>query len=209
MTRLVIIGAGGHGKVVADCAKSVDRYNQIVFLDNGYPEHSGFCGWEVVGHPDDYLNFQQGSEYFVAIGNNQARRQWQGTLQQNNCDIATLVHPSSQVGTDVSIGKGTLVLANCVINILTRIGEGCIVNTSASVDHDCQLGDFVHIAPGVRLAGTVTLHAGVFMGVASAAIPGVVIGKNTVVGAGATVVSDIPEAVTVVGTPAKVIKHNV
>ena len=147
MTRLVIIGAGGHGKVVADCAKSIDRYNQIVFLDNAYPEHNGFCGWEVVGHPDDYMNYQQDSEFFVAIGNNQARRQWQGTLQQNHCEIATLVHPSSQVGTDVSIGKGTLVLANSVINILTQIGEGCIVNTSASVDHDCQLGDFVHIAP--------------------------------------------------------------
>lgn len=208
MTKLVIIGAGGHGKAVADCAKAMDCYDDIVFLDGQYPEHGGFCGWKVVGSPDDFAQFNQNAEFFVAIGSNAGRQTWQQKLQQNGCEIATLIHPSSEIGTEVSIGQGSLVLANCVINILSTLGEGCIVNTSASIDHDCRLEDFVHIAPGVRLAGTVTLCSSVFMGVASAAIPGITIGKNTIVGAGATVVSNIAESVTVVGTPARVTKIN-
>lgn len=208
MKSLLILGAGGHGKVVADCAKATGKFAQIAFLDGQYPQHPGFCGWQVIGKLEEFLRFQKDFVFFVAIGNNDIRREWQRRLEKTGCEIATIIHPSSIIGTDVQIGKGSLVVANAVINILSRIGEGCIINTAASIDHDCTLGDFVHVAPGVRCAGTVTLGDNVFMGVASAAIPAVNIEARSIVGAGATVLCDLPANVTAVGTPAQIIKKN-
>ena len=206
---LIIIGAGGHGKVVADCARVTKQFDKIRFLDGKYPELLYVANWDIVGHQDDFANFDdEDTWYFVAIGSNEIRHNWQKKLLNNGHKIATLVHPNACVAEDVIIGQGTLILAGCVINILTEIGAGCIVNTGATVDHDCSIGEFSHIAPGVSLAGAVTLGVEVFIGVGSNVIQCISIDDKSTIGAGSTVIQNIPFGVTAVGTPAKVIKKH-
>lgn len=206
---LIIIGAGGHGKVAADCARATMQFESIQFLDAKYPELIDVASWRVVGHQDDYADFDnQNTWFFVAIGNNPTRHSWQQKLLKNGCKVATLIHPSACIAQDVVIGHGTLILAGSIINIQTEIGQGCIINTGATVDHDCDIGEFSHIAPGVNLAGAVRLGIGVFMGIGSTVIPCLTVGDKSTVGAGSTVLENIPDNVTAVGTPAKVIKHN-
>lgn len=203
MTRLVILGAGGHGKVAADCAQLTERYQEIVFVD-AKPDLKKVNHWAVVGQPDNIMALNnENTEFFVAIGHNATRKRCQLALKRDGATLAVLIHPDASLGQGVKVGEGTLVLAKTAINIDTRIGKGCIVNTGATIDHDCDIADFVHVAPGCHLAGDVTLGQQVFIGVGGSIIPGIEIGSETVVGAGATVVQDIPSNVTVVGTPAK------
>jgi sugar O-acyltransferase (sialic acid O-acetyltransferase NeuD family) len=207
--NIIIIGAGGHGKVVADCASVTKQFQNIQFLDGKYPDVTDVANWNVVGHQDEYAEFDnKNTWYFVAIGSNAIRHSWQQKLLDSGCKIATLVHPNACVAQDVVIGKGTLILAGSVINILSEIGEGCIINTGATVDHDCSIGKFSHIAPGVNLAGAVKLGVEVFIGIGSVVIPCITIGDKSNIGAGSTVLQNIPANVTAVGTPAKVIKKH-
>ena len=206
---LIIIGAGGHGKVVADCARVTGQFDSIRFLDGKYPEFLHVADWNIVGHQDDYADFNdKNTWYFVAIGSNSTRHKWQQKLLSNDHKIATLVHPNACVAQGVVIGEGTLILAGCVINILSEIGAGCIINTGATVDHDCSIGEFCHIAPGVSLAGAVNLGGEVFIGVGSNVIQCISIGDKSTIGAGSTVLHNMPVNVTAVGTPAKVIKQH-
>lgn len=205
--HLIIIGAGGHGKVTADCARATQQFDNIYFLDGEYPNFNKVADWDVVGVPSQFEDFaDEQTWFFVAIGHNPTRAMWQKKLLASGTKIATLIHPSTCIGSEVSIGQGSLVLAGAVVNILTDIGQGCIINTAASVDHDCQIGNYCHIAPGVNLAGAVNLGTEVFMGIGSTAVPCVTIGDKTIIGAGATVLGNIQAQVTAVGTPAKVIK---
>lgn len=207
MTKtLVIIGAGGHGKVVADCAEALMRYDAILFADTGYPEKTGLEHWDVVAHPD-VLNEVDGpgTEYFVAIGNNEVRARECLRLLSEDKSLATLIHPRATVSRYSELGEGSLVCAGAVVNPFSKLGLGSIVNTGASVDHDCILSDWTHVAPGSRLAGTVSLGNKVFVGAGAVVIPGISIGENTTVGAGAAVISNLPPNVTAVGVPAKVL----
>lgn len=206
---LIIIGAGGHGKVAADCASETERFERIQFLDGKYPDFQQVENWKVVGHQDNFASFDsENTWFFVAIGNNAIRHQKQQMLLKGGQKIATLIHPNACIAKDVNIGNGSLILAGAVVNIAVDIGAGCIINTGATVDHDCQLGQFSHIAPGVNLAGSVTLGCEVFIGIGSAVIPCLSIGDKSIVGAGSVVLTDLPEHVTAVGSPAKVIKRS-
>jgi sugar O-acyltransferase (sialic acid O-acetyltransferase NeuD family) len=207
--NLIIIGAGGHGKVVADCARATEQFDNIQFLDGKYPELLQVASWDIVGNQNDYAVFDNTNTwYFVAIGSNTTRHKWQQTLLVNGHKVATLVHPNACVAQDVVIGQGTLILAGCVINILSEIGEGCIINTGTTIDHDCSIGEFSHLAPGVSLAGAVKLGVEAFIGVGSNVIQCLSIGDKSTIGAGSTVLQNIPANVTAVGTPAKVIKQH-
>ncbi|GGK25234.1 acetyltransferase [Deinococcus malanensis] len=163
----------------------------------------------VLGHPVvgkiDQIHDDPHTRAIVAIGDNLVRRKIVSRFKR--VSWATLVHPSAWIDSTVRLGYGTVVLAGSVIQPDVRIGCHAIVNTCASVDHDCVLSDFVHAAPGVRLAGNVRLDEGVFAGVASTFVPGVRVGKWSILGAGATIVFDLPANVTAVGIPAKVIKE--
>ncbi|MCC2618333.1 acetyltransferase [Aestuariibacter halophilus] len=204
MTSLVIVGAGGHGKVVADCAQQTGRYDRIVFLDQGFPSHQRQGAWQVVGTPSAFANWQlPDTEFFVAIGNNAGRQQWHEMLKTGGASIATLVHPAATLSPYVTLGEGSLVMPGAVINADVSLGRGVIINTSASVDHDCNIGDFVHIAPGCHLAGNVQVGTLAFMGVGCSVIPGIKIGAQGVVGAGSTVIRDVNADCTVAGCPAK------
>ncbi len=188
MSRLIIIGRGGHGRVASEIAAV-----ECVFLDD--EQQSG-----VVGRIDDLDSIQrEGDEVFVAIGDNKTRFE----ISQNVSSLATLIHPTAVVSQSAIIGGGTIVCAGAIIQAGAEIGNGCIINTGATVDHDCKLGDCVHISPGAHLGGEVSVGCCTWIGINAAVIHGISIGERTMVGAGAAVVSDVASDVTVIGVPAR------
>ncbi len=202
MKSIAIIGASGHGKVVADIARK-QGYEQIVFLDDN--ESVKTCGnYPVVGNTDTV--FSMNIEAIVAIGNTNIRKKLLDKLYKNNVNIATLIHPNAIVAEDVVIGSGSVVMAGAVINSGTQIGKGCIINTCASVDHDCIISDYVHVSVGSHLAGTVEIGSSTWIGIGAIVSNNVSINSECIIGAGATVVKSIKEKGTYVGTPARQIK---
>lgn len=203
MNDLVIIGASGQGKVIADIAEK-QGYINILFLDDNPNTRS--CGkYKVVGGSNQACAYKN-ADFVVAIGNAQVRRRIQKNLTDAGLHIVSLIHPSAVVAPDVQIGEGTVVMAGAVINPSARIGQGCIINTCASVDHDCRIGDFVHISVNAHVAGTVTVGDNTWIGIGAAVSNNIEITADCMIGAGAVVVRDIQEAGTYVGVPAKKMK---
>ena len=201
--KLRIVGAGSHAKVVADCAEQLG-YTNIGMLDDIYPTTQTCEHWPVVGSLAQIAELNDDeTHWFVAIGNNAVRAKLQAQLLALGDTVTTLVHPSAVIGGNVSIGTGTLVLANAVVNAYSQIGQGCILNTACSVDHDGDIGDFVHLAPGVRLAGSVCVKQKTFIGIGSCVIQQITIGSEVTVGAGSTVIRDIQDMMRVVGSPTR------
>lgn len=193
--RLTIIGASGHGKVVAEIAR-LNGYDDIVFLDDN--TSLCFCGgYPVIGTTDKYPE----GDCFIAIGDGIIRER----LSKDR-KLISLIHPNAVVSNDVTIGKGTVIMPGVVINPGATIGNGCIINTSASVDHDCVIGDYVHIAVGTHLCGTVTVGNGTWIGAGSTIKNNVSICDKCIIGVGAVVVKDIKNAGVYVGIPAKKMK---
>jgi sugar O-acyltransferase (sialic acid O-acetyltransferase NeuD family) len=200
--KLIIIGASGHGKVVADIAINIGKWKSIAFLDDD--ESIKTCmGLDVIGKTNDAFTFTAEADFFVAIGNNAAREKMQHNLMEVGLNVVSLIHPCAVMGTDVHVGSGSVVMAGVVINSSSRIGEGCILNTGATIDHDNIIEDYVHISPGVNLAGTVIIGKGSWIGVGSVVSNNLNICSGSKIGAGAVVVKDITEPGTYVGVPAK------
>ncbi|WP_232463472.1 acetyltransferase [Tumebacillus avium] len=203
--KLIIIGMGGHSKVAADVARR-SGYELLGFLDNREPAvpHGAYLG------PVDDFPYEEhrDTQFFVGIGSNAVRQKVAGRLAARGVEFATLIDPSAILGSGVMIGSGTLVMPGCIINADSRIGQQVILNTAATVDHDCVVGDYAHLSPGVHLAGAVQIGALTHVGIGASVIQTVQIGARAVIGAGAAVVRNIPDDVTAVGVPAKVIKTN-
>lgn len=198
MKKLAIIGASGHGKVTADIAVKAG-YDTIVFLDDD--ESVKQCGkYPVVGKSADAATLH--CDVFVAIGNIKIRRRIQKMVEAEGVTIPVLIHPDAVIAEDVEIGKGTVIMAGTVINPGSVIGEGCIVNTCASVDHDCVVKDFVHIAVGAHLCGTVAVGEDTWIGAGALVSNNKCVCADCMIGAGAVVVKDIGEAGTYIGVPA-------
>ena len=204
MKRLVIIGAGGHGRVIADIAEKVEKYNEIIFLDDADIKYSG--GYSVVGRIDDYINYISNSEFIVAIGNPELREKFQSELIKQNATIKSFIHPSAVIADRVKIGMGTVIAAGAVIGPDVIIGDGVIINTSSSVDHDCVIKDYSHVSVGAHLAGTVEVGTQCMIGAGTTVINNLNICDGAVVGAGAVVVKDILEKGTYIGVPARKVK---
>ena len=202
MKRLVIIGASGHGKVVADIAKKTG-YEQIVFLDDR-DSLSACGGYTVAGKCCCFKDYD--CDIVVAIGNPLIREKFLTELENNGKRIPILVHPGAVIGENVEIGAGTVVAAGAVVNPGTVIGKGCIINTCASVDHDCMVADYVHVSVGAHVAGTVNIGERTWIGAGATVSNNICICANTMIGAGAVVVKDIREAGTYVGVPARIRK---
>lgn len=198
--RLIIIGASGHGKVVADIA-FLNGYQDIVFLDDDTTiQHC--LKYPVIGTIDKATEYED-AEFIVAIGNSIIREKVQKKLQEAKRPLATLIHPNAVVAADVSLEEGTVIMAGAVINSGSSIGMGCIINTGATVDHDNHLDDFVHISVGAHLAGTVSIGKGSWIGAGAVVNNNVKICKDCMIGAGAVVLKDINKAGTYIGIPAK------
>lgn len=203
--KLVIIGASGQGKVVADIALKLRKYREIVFLDDN--EKMKECmGFPVVGKSSDAKQFLGQTDYFVAIGNGNIRKKVMLQLQSMQANIATLVHPMASIGENATIGDGTIVMAGAVINPDSKIGQGCIINTCASVDHDCIVGDYVHVSVGAHVCGTVEIGDSTWVGAGATISNNMYVCGGCMIGAGAVVIKNIEEAGTYVGVPAKRIK---
>lgn len=200
--KLIIIGASGHGKVVDDIAIKMNKWQSIAFLDDDESIRTSM-GLEVIGKTADAFTYKDEADFFVAIGSNTTREKIQEKLIEQGLNVVSLIHPSVVIGTDVEIGIGTAVMAGVVINSSTRIGKCCIINTSASLDHDNVIEDYVHISPGVRTAGTVRVGKGSWIGIGSVVSNNVNICSGCKVGAGAVVVKDITEPGTYVGVPVR------
>lgn len=198
--RLLIIGAGGHGRVVADLATCLG-YDQVAFVDQRWPALAQNLIWPVIGFelPHD----MQGWSVAVAIGQNEARLTAFNQLQNHGIDLPNLVHPSAYVSKHANLGKGIVVAAQAVIGVGCKVGDVAIINTSATVDHDCVIGDGVHVSPGAHLAGTVKVGLCTWIGIGASVREGMEIGKNVVVGAGAAVVTELEDGVRVGGVPAR------
>lgn len=196
--RLVIIGAGGHGKVVADIALK-NGYSDIVFVDDGA---KGTCmGFSIVGTTEKLACLNDGrTDFVIAVGNNAIRKQ---IAKQHSLPWATLVHPAAQIGVGVKISSGTVVMAGAVINPCTTIGKHCIINTCSVVEHDNMLADYVHISPRAALGGTVCIGEETHVGIGSVVRNNIEICKNCIIGAGAVVVKNIEISGIYVGVPAR------
>jgi sugar O-acyltransferase (sialic acid O-acetyltransferase NeuD family) len=200
--KLLIIGASGHGRVVADIALKMNRWQEIAFLDDDENIQSPML-IEIIGKSNDAFSYINDYDIFVAIGNNQTRKKIQTQLEMAGANIPTLIHPSAIIGEKVEVGIGTVVMAGVVINCCSSIGEGCIINTGAVIDHDNVIEDYVHISPGGRLAGTVKVGKGSWLGIGSVVSNNVNICSGCKIGAGAVVVRDITVPGTYVGVPVR------
>ena len=198
--KLLIIGAGGQGRVCAEIAKMCN-YETIEFLDDLRSDIDSVKGPTSLLHSfvDDY-------DIFVAIGDNSTRKAFIEKVFETKGDLVSLVHPQSIISENVNIGAGTVVTAGAVINPGADIGVGVIVNTLSSVDHDCTLGDFSHIGVGSHLAGTVNVGSEAFIGAGAIIINNISIAPKAVIGAGAVVIRDVNEQGTYVGVPVRKIK---
>ncbi|MFV8814286.1 acetyltransferase [Aerococcus urinaeequi] len=201
-SHLIVIGASGHGKVVAEIAELTNKYEQIYFMDD-YSEDKMFHGYQNLGPTTGLDKYKNSTDVFVAIGDNRIRAEKLQDFENNGFSIATLVHPNAVISPSTSIGRGTVVMAGVIINASTEIGFGNIINTNVSVDHDCKLGDFVHISPGTTIAGSVSIGSNTWIGAGSVIINNIYISEHTLVGAGGVVVQDIVQSGTYIGVPVK------
>lgn len=202
MKQLALLGASGHGKVIADAAL-LSSWKSITFFDDIWPAARWNGHWAVEGNTATLLaRLAEFDGVIVAIGNCKTRWEKQQLLQAAGANIATVIHPAAIVSSYASIGAGTVIMAGAVVNVDAVLGNACIVNTGATVDHDCKLADGVHISPGAHLSGNVQVGDCSWVGVGAAVRQGVVIGDHVMVGAGAVVVKPVATGMTVVGSPA-------
>jgi UDP-perosamine 4-acetyltransferase len=206
MTPVVLIGGGGHAKVVIEILEAMGVF-EIVGCVTGSAGDGPVNEVPVLGD-DSCLDRVYASgvrSAFVAIGANATRRRMSQALAGIGFELVRAVSPQAIISTRAKVGCGTAIMPGAVINSCARIGAGCIVNTGATVDHDCAIGEWTHLAPGTTLAGCVSIGEGAFLGAGATVIPEITIGAWSIVGAGAVVIRDLPGDVTAVGTPARII----
>ena len=211
MASLLLLGAGGHARVVAETAISTGRYSRIAFLDDRFNDPAQLpdqLGWHVIGPFTAVLDPQIRQQFpaaLVAIGKPAVRLQWLSRLAAAGYELPVVTHPAAWLSPSAQLGAGSVVFAHAAIQAQAVIGSGAILNTGCSVDHDAQLGDGVHICPGARLAGEVQVGDRSWIGIGASVIQQIRIGADVTVGAGAAVVRDLPDGVTAVGVPARVL----
>lgn len=212
MTRVLILGAGGHAQVVADIILRANEagagFEPIGFLDDN-PALIGkmIFSMPVLGTIAQLDEFDHDA-IIVAIGDNKIRARIFEIMRMRGERIINAVHPTAILAADVCLGEGVMICAGVVVNTGTVIGDNVILNTSCTVDHHNRIGDHVHIAPGVHLGGNVKIEKGAVIGIGANVLPERIIGAWSVIGAGSVVTKDIPAHVTAAGVPARVIQRH-
>ncbi len=204
---VIIVGAGGHGQVVADILQQAyengGKYKPIGFVDDALDKSDCYIlGLPILGAVKQINQFQHDA-IVIAIGNNKIRAKlWQRFTKENKLFV-NAIHPSTIIAPDVKIGLGTVICAGVIINTGTKIGNNAILNTGCTIDHHNQINDHVHIAPGCHLGGAILVEQGGFVGIGSAILPNIHIAQWSIVGGGSLVNRDVAKLTTVVGVPAK------
>ena len=197
--KLILIGANGHGRVVADIAKK-NGYSEIAFLDDN--ETITHCAeYAVLGKTETAKEYAD-CDFAVSIGNAIVRQKFQEQLKREHLSVICLIHPEAVIADNTEIGSGTVIMAGVVINPGVKIGCGCIINTCSSVDHDCIIEDYVHVSVGTHIAGSVSIGKRTLIGAGATVINNVEIVEDCIIGAGAVVVKDIRRKGTYKGVPA-------
>ncbi|OXS99390.1 hypothetical protein B7H23_14610 [Notoacmeibacter marinus] len=201
MKTLVLLGAGGHGRVVADAAVMAG-WRDVVFLDDGFGSRDTNGVWPIVGPLVKWREMAAQCDLFVSVGDNGTRLRLFKELASAGVSLPRIVHPSAVISAHSSIEAGTVIMAGAILQAFAAIGAAGIVNTGATVDHDCRLDNAVHLSPGAHLAGTVSVGERSWIGMGANVRQGINIGADVMVAAGATVVNDVADRTTVMGVPA-------
>ena len=196
---VIIIGAGGHAKVIADIVLKCND-NLLGFLDDNKPKNDIVLGYPILGKVDDILSYANKAVFIIGIGDNYIRKSISGKY---NVTWHTAIHPSAIIGVDAAFGEGTVVMANAVINVSAKIGRHCIINTGAIVEHDNLISDYAHISPNAALGGMVNIGECTHIGIGASVKNNITVAADCVVGADAAVVKDIAESGVYVGVPAR------
>lgn len=209
-TPCVIVGCGGHGRVVLDILMRARQHQVIGFLDSNPAVHGRRVdGVPILGPlqalPD--LRSQGVRGAVVAIGDNGVRRSFADEIEAMGFELINAVHPSSNIAHNVTLGRNLVIAAGALVCAHCQIGDSAILNTGCIVDHESMIGTAVHICPGARLAGRVTVESGAFVGIGATIIQGVRIGCEAIVGGGAVVIRDVAPMSTVVGVPARTLRE--
>lgn len=207
--KYIIYGASGHGKVIADILEKCGMEIMGFIDDDPLKIQKFIFNYKILGGIGK-INTLNDSHIciIIGIGDNQIRQSLSEKVSKIGGKFGKAIHPSCQIGRDVKIGEGTVLLANTAVNSDTIIGTHCIINTSASVDHDCEIGNFVHIAPGSHLGGGIKIGNSTFIGLGSSIKNNIIIGENSIIGAGSVVINDIESNSVYVGNPAKKLRDN-
>ncbi|WP_086254410.1 UDP-N-acetylbacillosamine N-acetyltransferase [Campylobacter vicugnae] len=190
-TSLYIYGNGGHAKVVADIARA-NGYDNLIFLDDNSDMKFNS---NLPKHP-----------IIIAIGNALIRQKLQNLVLSSGFELITLIHPTAVIGSDVTIGNGSVIMPGAIINAKSTIGNGVIINSGAIIEHECTIGDFAHICPGVAIAGGSLVGERSWIGIGSSVIQNITIKPDITIGAGSVVVKDILEGSLAYGNPCRVVK---
>jgi sugar O-acyltransferase (sialic acid O-acetyltransferase NeuD family) len=208
--RVLIVGAGGHGRVVLDILLQTGRHEVIGFLDsNADIRGRRIDGFPVLGTPDNLAELAEAQRIegiVVAIGDNGVRRGLARRVEAVGVELINAVHPSAALARNATLGRNVVVAAGVVLCAHCQIGDSVILNTGCIIDHQTMIGEGSHICPGVRVAGRVKIESGAFVGIGATIIPKVTLGCESIVGAGAVVIEDVPALATVVGVPARPVK---
>lgn len=201
--KLFIVGASGHGKVLKEVALKMETYSDVFFLDDNIKLlEKG----EVIGDSNYILKYGREDDVIIGIGDSNVRQKLQDYYEKSAINVTRLIHPFSSVASEVEIGIGTVVMAGSVVQPGCKIGRGVILNTSCSVDHDNEIGDYSHISVGSHLAGGVKVGKRTWIGIGAVVSNNISICDDVVIGAGGVVVENIIEPGTYIGVPARKIK---
>ncbi len=202
--RVYLYGTGGHADVVRDVLQAVGVDVAGIFDDDRAKIDAGIAqpGLQIGGR-HNLANLTR--PIIVTIGDNAIR---QNVVEQIKSGFQTAIHPSATIADSVSIGEGSMIIHGVVIQTGTTIGKHVIVNTAASIDHDCQVGDYAHVSPNATLCGNVTVGQGTWIGAGATVIQNMKIGSWCTIGAGAVIIRDVPDGATVVGNPGRIIKQS-
>ena len=208
--KIILIGGGGHCKVVISILKKIDNFEIAGIIDN-YKSESFINGIKIIGTDDDLKDIYKRGIHnaLITVGSikdNTKRYRLFNMAKEIGYKFPVIISPEAIVNENVKIDEGTVIMPGCIINTNSNVKKNCIINTGAIIEHDCKIGDYCHIAPGVHISGTVNIGELSFIGIGATIIQGIKIGKNVTIGAGTVVIKDISDNVIAVGNPAKIVK---
>ncbi|QCH26952.1 acetyltransferase [Clostridium tyrobutyricum] len=209
MKKIVLVGAGGHCKVIIDLIESLKEYDIFGITDQ--KKQGTILNYKIVGNDDELQSiYKSGVHYaFICVGgitNLSVRNNIYLKLKNLGFNIPTLIHKDSIISPYAHVGDGTCIMAGAIVNAGAHIGENCIINTGSVIEHDCKIGNNTHVSPNAALSGGTKIGCNTHIGIGSSIIQGVAIGDNVTIGAGSVVIENIPDNVVSVGVPSKIIK---